>query len=130
MKGVHEKEFLKITPHKKNNSKNSAQLVEMIAAETVSAFNCPVLLDLRLVKFQLSIAGVNELVKKLRECDSIFTNRIAILRSFDQEYNSLSYLSACANNRGMRMKLFTEYELAVAWLKISRSSSIAQTIAD
>ncbi|MDJ0708395.1 MAG: hypothetical protein QNJ46_34430 [Leptolyngbyaceae cyanobacterium MO_188.B28] len=119
MEVVHEKEFLKVTPHKKLNSENSAQLVERISAEVVSAFNCPVLLDLRLVKFQLSIAGVNELVKKLREYNSIFTNRIAILRRSDQEYDSLTYLTACANNRGMRMKLFTEYELAIRWLKIS-----------
>ena len=80
-----------------------------------------VLLDWRDVDCDMSVSDVFEMAKYLSDLGTRLPTRkkIAILVSGKLAFDHAKFLELCANNRGVALAAFEDYEKADAWLNAS-----------
>ena len=112
---IHAGDFIKNTPEGEVNLELSkiriAKLVQ--ALELTREYN--LLVDWRNVVINYSMAHLFDLALEIFKDEALSKAKISLLVQPD-DFNKGKFLQLCAQNRGVRLSAFTEYENAMDWL--------------
>ena len=112
---IHAGDFIKNTPEGEVNLELSkiriAKLVQ--ALELTHEYN--LLVDWRNVVINYSMAHLFDLALEIFKDEALSKAKISLLVQPD-DFNKGEFLQLCAQNRGIRLSAFTEYEIAMDWL--------------
>ena len=112
---IHAGDFIKNTPEGEVNLELSkiriAKLVQ--ALELTHEYN--LLVDWRNVVINYSMTHLFDLALEIFKDEALSKAKISLLVQPD-DFNKGEFLQLCAQNRGVRLSAFTEYENAMDWL--------------
>ena len=115
VKIIHAGDFIKNTPEGEVNLELSkirlAKLVQ--ALELTHEYN--ILVDWRNVVINYSMAHLFDLALEIFKDEALSKAKISLLVQ-PGNFNKGKFLQLCAQNRGIRLSAFTEYENAMNWL--------------
>jgi len=120
IKIIHAHEFIKATPEGLFDLNESKKLLLEIAAISVPSVEYEILLDIRNVNSELSIANLWYLADELNKFRKTFTCKTAVLCPVEQ-FDHAGFFALCSQNRGFHVRAFTSYEGAMEWLLESKS---------
>jgi DNA-binding response OmpR family regulator len=113
-------EFIRSSPTGDLTMKVSKEGLEQIDAAGNELHDYTVLIDLRDVKSQLSIANIEELASDLLNYGATFRRKTALLVRDDKDIEQARFFEMAAQNRGFTVKTFTVFEEAIIWLSSVR----------
>lgn len=109
-------EFIKSTPTGDLDMSASRLAFTRIAAAGAAMEGYTVMLDLREVRFRLSTANIYQLAEELTKYGDTFLRRTAVLTRDDKTFTESEFFETVSHNRGFNVKVFTDFEEAMAWL--------------
>ncbi len=112
---IHAGDFIKNTPEGEVNLELSkTRLAKLVQAlELTHEYN--LLVDWRNVVINYSMDHLFYLALEIFKYDELSKAKISLLVQPD-DFNKGKFLQLCAQNRGIRLSAFTEYENAMDWL--------------
>ena len=112
---IHAHEFVKATPEGQLDFEKSKKLMMEIASASAPLDDFEIILDLRKVHTEMSVADVWNLAAELCNFRKTFSRKTAILCAPERvDYGKL--LALGAQNRGLPVRAFTSFEDAIEWL--------------
>jgi DNA-binding response OmpR family regulator len=114
-------DFIMSTPKGDLDMETSMQGLAQIAATGTELQDYTILMDLRDVRSRLSTAQIYELASKLATYGKTFRRKTAVLTRADEGFDQATFFETAAQNRGFRVRAFSDFEDALVWL-----SNIAQ----
>ena len=121
IKVIHTKDFVKITVKGVLDFALSRQALLDIASQIEQSGQYKILVDTREAKTVLTTVAIFELAKTLTAHHSIRRNKIALLTLMSQAKQA-RFFEDVAVNRGVRVKSFTDFDEAIAWLVTQEAS--------
>lgn len=115
VKVIHAKEFIRSTVSGALDFAESQRAILDLAAQIKQIGEYEVLIDIRGAETILSITNLYELAVALAGQSSLIDSKIALLgplSGMDQAY----FFETVAQNRGARIRAFTNFEEAITWL--------------
>ena len=116
---IHARDFLKTTPTLEVDLETSRQFFLELARENAAPRQYDLLIDLRYTVGHLSFSETTEVVKIVIEHRDSFRSKIAILTTPGVKFENAQFAALYANNRGIQMAAFTDFEETVNWLTSS-----------
>jgi hypothetical protein len=116
---IHARDFLKTTPTFQVDLETSKQFFLKLAWENAGPRQYDLLIDVRRTTGHLSLADVVEVVQVVIEHPDSFQSKIAILTAPGVKLENAQFAALYANNRGIQMAAFTDFEETVNWLMSS-----------
>jgi hypothetical protein len=112
---VYAHEFIKATMEGQINLEESKELLLEFAATSGPSVDFEVLLDVRKMQPELSIADLWHLAAELSNFREALPRKTAILCPLEQ-FDYAGFFALCAQNRGFHISAFTAFEAAIEWL--------------
>jgi hypothetical protein len=112
---VYAHEFIKATLEGQINLEESKKLLLKFAAVSGPAADFEVLLDVRKMQPELSIADLWYLAAELSNFRKALPRKTAVLCPVEQ-FDYAGFFALCAQNRGFQISAFTSFEDAIEWL--------------
>lgn len=115
VKIINAKEFVRTTVSGALDFAESKRAILDIASQIKQPGEYEVLIDIRGAEITLSIANLYELAVTLAGQPSLIDSKIGLLgpmRGVDNAY----FFETVAQNRGARIRAFTDFEEAITWL--------------
>ena len=115
VKVINTKDFIKTTATGILDFAASKQAILDIAAQIKQPGEYEVLIDTRDADVMLSIVDLYELGKALADHSSLRHSKVCLLGAMN-EMDNARFLQLVAQNRGVRIKAFSDFEQAITWL--------------
>ena len=115
IKVIRPKDFIKTTVTGILNFSVSRQALLEIASEIERSGEYEILVDTREAESMLSIADVFQLGEALAAHSLLRRSKIAFLKSI-KDNKQAEFLETVTANRGVRARVFTDFEKALTWL--------------
>lgn len=117
MRVIHAKEFMRTNVKGDADLKTSKRIIREIASLNLPE-QCDLLIDIRDTVAKHSVADIYEMVGELVTFRKAFDGRkFAIVDDEDEFfYRNTKLAELCAQNRGINMRGFTNFEEAIRWL--------------
>jgi hypothetical protein len=115
IKVIHTKDFIKTTVTGVLNFEISKQALLDIASQIEQPGEYEILLDTREAETALSVVDIFQLGEALAVHSSIRRSKIAFLTSI-RDTKEAEFLETTTANRGLRVRMFTDFEEAITWL--------------
>lgn len=112
---VHPKDFIKTTVTGILNFAVGKQILLEIASQIEQPGEYQIFIDTRETDSVLSLVGVFELDKFMDSFSSFHRCKIALLTSI-RDSKDAKFLYNTTANRGIRIRIFTNFEKAITWL--------------
>ena len=117
LKVIHIKEFLRMNPAGEFDLARSKEALAGIAKAASEAGEVDVLLDIRGFESHMSTVDIYELAGELGNYREAFKNKVALLDIRDERFEQAEFFETCARNWGFQVRVFTEFESAIEWLR-------------
>jgi hypothetical protein len=115
VKVISAKEFIRTTVSGALDFAESQQAILDIASQIKQPGEYEVLIDIRGAETILSIADLYELAVALAGQSSLIDSKIGILGPMN-DVDKAYFFETVAQNRGARIRAFTDFEEAITWL--------------
>ncbi len=115
VKVINTKDFIKVTATGSCDFTASKQGILDIASHINQPGEYEVLVDIREAEVVLSTVDLFELGMALADHPSLRQSKIGILAPLDR-LDKARFLELVTENRGVRIKAFTDFEQAITWL--------------
>ena len=112
---IHAGDFVKATPGGEVNLKLSKTRLAKIVQALEPTHNYNFLVDWRNVMINFSMNHLFSLALEILKYKALSSARISLLVQPD-DFDKGDFLQLCAQNRGVHLAAFTEYENAMDWL--------------
>ena len=120
---IHANDFLQVTSEGTLDLEQSKKMLLQIAAISGSSVKHDIILDTRKALSVLTVADLYALASALNGYREDFRGKTALLCPFDR-FSDAEFLALCAQNKGLRVRAFTEYEAAMTWLTASATETL------
>ena len=111
------KDFLRTTASGQYDWLETRELLQSIAAKNRPPADHDLLIDIRgIVGPRLDYVDVFNIVTMMQGYQASFRNRIAFLVRPDALIDNIKFGELCAKNRGLTVRIFTNFEEAISWL--------------
>jgi hypothetical protein len=108
-------DFIKATPEGQFDLEKSKKLLMEIAAVSAPLVDYEIILDTRKAQVGMSVADLWHLAAELSNLRKAFSRKTAVLCPLEQ-FDRAGFFAICAQNRGLRVKAFTNFEDGIEWL--------------
>ena len=122
VKVINTKDFIKTAATGVLDFAASKQAIVDIASKIKQPGEYEVLLDTRGAEAMLSINDLHELGVALADHPSLRHSKICLLAPMS-DLDNAHFLELVAQNRGVRIKAFTDFEQAITWLVMQEKPS-------
>lgn len=114
---IHAGDFIKATPQGEVNLELSKTRIGQVVEALNPAQSYNFLVDWRNVTINFSMTDMFYLALELGKYKQIANARMSLLVSVDN-FDRGEFLQLCAQNRGVKLAAFTEYEEALGWITV------------
>jgi hypothetical protein len=121
IKVIHTRDFIKTTVTGVLDFAVSKQALLDIASEIEQPGEYEILVDTRNAEAVLSLVDIFELGKALATHPSLRRSKIACLTTM-KDMKEAEFLETTTANRGLRVRMFTDFEEAITWLLMQEAS--------
>ena len=119
---IHANDFIQVTSEGRLDLARSQEILLQIAAVTEFPSKHEIILDMRKVQSVLTVADLYGLASSLDSHRKDFAGKTALLCP-PENFSDAEFFALCAQNKGLRVRAFTEYEAAMNWLTSAATAS-------